>query len=106
MGHSVVDLLEMLHERPNVRACDYLRSWELTYDTDPDFLKVRAVVYALIPPSTMSRITLGTENSNDMLLATAFVMRNRAEHVRLLKSKLTWRQWVWMQLDMCDTVLL
>lgn len=108
MGHSVVDLLEMLHETPHVRACDYLRLLELVYDTDPDFQKVRAVVYALIPPETMSRITMGNETSNDMLLASAFVMRNRTEHTRLLQSKLTWSQWVCMQsnFNLCDDYVL
>lgn len=114
MGHTIssssdnsaFDLLEMLYETPHVRACDYLRSWELVYDTDPDFLKVRAVVYALIPPATMSRITLGNETSHDMLLASAFVMRNRPEHVSLLRSKLGWVRWVCVRADfkMCDFI--
>lgn len=99
--HPVVDLLEMLGEDGRVvRACDYLRSWELLYDTGPsEYKAVRGAVYTEIPAETMNRIRLGKETTDDMLIASRCVIKQREWHQSVLQSTLTWPQWTCWRIE-------
>lgn len=97
----VIDLLDFLGDGTEpVRSCDYLRLWELAYDEDghPEFKAVRGAVYASVPAATMQRIRMGEETMDDIMLATACVIKQREWHRSILEGKLTWTQWTCWQL--------
>lgn len=94
-----IDLLETLSSDV-VRACDYLRLWELLYDAGPsEYKAVRGAVYASLPAEVMQRIRMGEETVDDMLKANACVLKQRDWHRAVLESRLTWGQWTCWKLE-------
>lgn len=97
--YAAVDALEMLHD-PKTNPCDYLRAWELLYDSGPiEYKSVGHLTRESIPADVMRRVRLGEETADDVILAARFVARWRDHHDTMLRHSLSWTQWACWTLD-------